>query len=378
MYDCGFGDCFCLQEEYVERPLFIDFGIHSHSKVGYKCGIYDNVLNDMHGMSSAGGTGMDFLLTHYHSDHFSGLMYLLRQRKKQHHLQHIRFENVYIPNVWNITDSKNIVMQLLLSYLPSGRGRKMNIMDFLTAICKTNGKVHLVSRGDMIGDELVALWPPSNMSAKNMREVSDIADEGFWVLLGEIAEKLIDVVLTLIVNAQDGEYAAALAELRGLKTRFSALFGRLPQIGEDARIKLNELGNEISIVFHNIQEAPNRRNILFAGDVHPQAWRCIASPCRNDYPLHKAYGIIKVPHHGTASYYYDFIPHSTHSPETVYMIPNGDIKMSGYEICAQYPRRLHGAAVRCANNTACEEKNCAGYCTCIPGHRVSPASSHTF
>ena len=36
MYDCGFGDCFCIKDEYVDRPLFVDFGIHTFSKVGKK------------------------------------------------------------------------------------------------------------------------------------------------------------------------------------------------------------------------------------------------------------------------------------------------------------------------------------------------------
>lgn len=139
MYDCGFGDCFCLQEEYVNRPLFIDFGIHSASKKGDKNRIYRNVLDDMCRMVEQGENGIDFLLTHYHADHFSGLMYLIRQRNRCNELQQIRFENVYIPDVWSVDNSRDIVMALLMSYLPGYGGRRMNIFDFLIAICKTGG-----------------------------------------------------------------------------------------------------------------------------------------------------------------------------------------------------------------------------------------------
>ena len=31
MFNCGFGDCFCIEDEYVERPLYVDFGIISGS-----------------------------------------------------------------------------------------------------------------------------------------------------------------------------------------------------------------------------------------------------------------------------------------------------------------------------------------------------------
>ena len=143
MYDCGFGDCFCLQEEYVNRPLFIDFGIHSASKKGDKNRIYRNVLDDMCRLVEDGENGIDFLLTHYHADHFSGLMYLIRQRNRCHEFQQIGFENVYIPDVWSIANSRDIVMALLMSYLPGCGGRRMNIFDFLLAICNMGGCIHL-------------------------------------------------------------------------------------------------------------------------------------------------------------------------------------------------------------------------------------------
>ena len=32
MYDCGFGDCFVIEEEHVDKPLYVDLGVHSRSK----------------------------------------------------------------------------------------------------------------------------------------------------------------------------------------------------------------------------------------------------------------------------------------------------------------------------------------------------------
>ena len=47
MYNCGFGDCFCVEDEYVKRPLYVDFGIHRNSLVGNKIARYNVIANEM-------------------------------------------------------------------------------------------------------------------------------------------------------------------------------------------------------------------------------------------------------------------------------------------------------------------------------------------
>lgn len=373
MYDCGFGDCFCLQEEHVDRPLFIDFGIHSASKVGDKKRIYKNVLDDMYRMVDEGEPGIDFLLTHYHADHFSGLMYLIRQRDRHDELQHIRFENVYIPNVWSIANSRDIVMALMMSYLPGYGKRRMNIFDFLIAICKTGGCIHLTNRGSIISNELIALWPPTDITSGIwLREIPGINEE-FISTLGDIADELINIVLALIQNQRDGEHANAVLHLKMLRTRFYRLGKKAPDIDINTRIRLNEFGNEVSIVFHNIYSAQNGRNVLFTGDVHADAWDVMRSlQVLDGISLHDEYGIIKVPHHGTSGYFHDFGAYISQSQETKFLIPNGDIRRSGHGISSYYPNSCHGRLVCCSNNNSCEEKAVRGCCTCAPQIIVFP------
>lgn len=33
MYDCDFGDCFVIEAEHVDIPLYVDFGVHNRSTV---------------------------------------------------------------------------------------------------------------------------------------------------------------------------------------------------------------------------------------------------------------------------------------------------------------------------------------------------------
>lgn len=365
MYDCGFGDCFCIRNEYVDRPLLVDFGIHTSSKIGNKSIMYMNVLGDLRHMVNEGG--VDFLLTHYHTDHFSGLMHLIRKRKRCAALRHIRFENVYIPNVWNIKNSREIVMALLLSYLPSPGKRKMNIIDFLMAICQTDGSVHLINRGSMIGNELIALWPPNGLSPEKLFREINIMDERFLRLLSEMAGELIEVVLTMICNMENRDYPEAIHRMKMIKRRFYKLCQGVPPFNDNAELKLNTFGNEVSIVFHNIKEKSGRRNILFTGDVPSSAWNDMESLQLQDLIfLHREYGIIKVPHHGTKAYYYDFGKYVPDSRESKFLIPNGDMKKPGHEISLRYPNSLIGTFVCCSNNDNCEGKICCGQCICDP------------
>lgn len=377
MYDCGFGDCFCLQEEYVTRPLYIDFGIHSASKKGNKNRIYRNVLDDMRKMIEQGEIGIDFLLTHYHTDHFSGLMYLIRQRNRCNELQQIRFENVYIPDIWGIANSRDVVMALLMSYLPGYGRRRMNIFDFLIAICNTGGCIHLTNRGSIIGNELIALWPPSDItSGIRLREIDGISDE-FVITLGDIADELINVVLALIQNQRDGDCVDAVFNLKELKMRFYRLCKNAPRIDIGTRTKLNEFGNEVSIVFHNTCSAQGRRNVLFTGDVHADAWDIMGSlQVLDGIRLHDEYGIIKVPHHGTRGYFHDFGTYISQVQQTKFLIPNGDIDRAGYKISLCYPNSCRGVLVCCSNNNSCEENALRRCCTCAPQVIVSANPPH--
>ena len=116
MFDTDFGDCFRIENEHVETPLYVDFGIHRRSSTltgAAETNRYEEIINDM-------PKEKDFLLTHYHDDHFSGAVYMGQN------YPHEKFRDVYIPDVWDTTDDYLLIRctimidiheQILISFL---------------------------------------------------------------------------------------------------------------------------------------------------------------------------------------------------------------------------------------------------------------------
>lgn len=79
IYECGFGDCFRIANEY--KTLYVDFGTLSSSyKKEEREKKYNQIIEEMPEYK-------DFLLTHYHQDHYSGAIYMAEQGEK--------FDNVF-------------------------------------------------------------------------------------------------------------------------------------------------------------------------------------------------------------------------------------------------------------------------------------------
>ena len=134
MYECGFGDCFRLREAN-QVDLYVDFGIHSSSWSGNdKTNRFDNVIADMNEKK-------DFLLTHYHDDHFNGAIYMATTTPH-------RFNDVYISDVWNMPGSVYVTSLTLLRgiFTRSVILGENTIIDFLETMkeyqgmcCDSNG-----------------------------------------------------------------------------------------------------------------------------------------------------------------------------------------------------------------------------------------------
>lgn len=83
--------------------------------------------------------------------------------------------------------------------------------------------------------------------------------------------------------------------------------------------QLNELGNEISIVFQN---CAGDKNVLFTGDFGKITnWKFIENNRDGIVYMHQKYNVIKVPHHGTKVYYHSFVDRMSNC--SIFLIPNG-------------------------------------------------------
>lgn len=309
MYDCGFGDSFLLSDYWDQRNLLVDFGIHSGSSAVNRTAQYDTICTDIMAHEN-----VDFLLTHYHEDHYEGAIVASAKG--------IRFENVYIPDIWNIDGSVDIVSLILFRGLLTKTviSRNLTLFDFLKAICTCSGKVHFIQRGSDIGSECTALWPSIKYLERRGQKVFDELDpedSNIIVRLREISSRLVEIVQSLSGEIYVLEHSYDyIQQLEDIKIEYMNI-----DVEEDynKQYKLTKFGNEISIVFQN---SVCGNNILFTGDFGGKgAWKYIETNRDNLIDMYDKYSIIKLPHHGTYPYYHDFKNRIDY--RSSYLLPHG-------------------------------------------------------
>lgn len=123
-----------------------------------------------------------------------------------------------------------------------------------------------------------------------------------------IANKL-NVLVIALANGNDGiieDYVVQFNELQEEYSDAQRIFDDLYGDNYDNNIqyRLTKFGNEISIVFQNYQAD---RNVLFTGDFGKKRnWSFIEKNQDGLVKMHSCYEVIKIPHHGTDSYYHSF------------------------------------------------------------------------
>ena len=315
MYDCDFGDCFMIEKEHVEGgvPLFVDFGVHSRSKALHPpTKRYDAIIGDM-------PSNMDLLITHYHDDHYSGIMHMYRKGGCK------RFRKVYIPDVWEKTQKYLLIKMLILSTIYDGSTKsQVNIADFLKTICYS--EVHLVKRGDSISDNFVALWPVKRDIRKKVSPISlECLSREDRDTLEDCAKILYDAVRQIVDRNNEADKSnngIVMQMLDECSQRIQNI--NINNISKELTTKLNKFGNQISIVFRNKRYRSSGRNMLFTGDIDNTTLNKLCK-CKGYPKMLRDISIIKVPHHGTDSYYFDFNSLITKSGDGILLIPNGSI-----------------------------------------------------
>ena len=344
MYNCAFGDCFNIthRENEEESHLYVDFGIHSRcgNAGNWRNVRYDDIINDI-------PEHADFLLTHYHYDHYSGLLRMISCHQK-------RFDNVYIPDVWGIAGSINTVTLLLLKDLLTRTvlERGMSLISFLISICHSNGRVFFVKRGDIIQDRYVALWPneecvnqASGELMQHVRDVIDIPGE-----LVNIANRLCECMRQIHEIGFRESTKQLIQELETLENQMVELAQNItaePHLQK----KLADFKHSINIIFQNHREED--RHILFTGDAEKVRWLWDEIEQNRDgmVPFYRRYDVIKVPHHGTGGHYRNFTGITDRN--SVFLIPNGRIPLWSITEDYSIDANNQGSIVCCSCNDAC-------------------------
>ncbi len=377
MYNVGFGDCFCIRDR--KSSLLVDFGAANSKIEGRpRREVFDVIISDLTTIRKK-----NLLLTHFHPDHVSGLLYMMRYRRDAY-----EFEKIYLPDVFSGPEMKYTLALLLLADVTkkaSLPGRRVSLFALAEALCARKVKIDLLSRGSEFEGKYTALWPDVSEVSRETEEVFNSLIENHENAMTElvnIAEEVRELFLSMteetleaeekseplsVPEDTDGpesslkdprEYSGENKEYTQEKLVLAnedagaAIEDTAedPEETEKERVrrlnpeklekKFRELqateefqallesaekqGHSLRQFRHKISLAfqntiDGELNLLFTGDVQPQYLKMIAENYDGKIQLHEHYWCIKVPHHGTESHFFDF---SGFSPENM-MIPNG-------------------------------------------------------
>ena len=377
MYNVGFGDCFCIRDR--KSSLLVDFGAANSKIEGRpRREVFDVIISDLTTIRKK-----NLLLTHFHPDHVSGLLYMMRYRRDAY-----EFEKIYLPDVFSGPEMKYTLALLLLADVTkkaSLPGRRVSLFALAEALCARKVKIDLLSRGSEFEGKYTALWPDVSEVSRETEEVFNSLIENHENAMTElvnIAEEVRELFLSMteetleaeekseplsVPEDKDGpesslkdprEYSGENEEYTQEKLVLAnedagaAIEDTAedPEETEKERVrrlnpeklekKFRELqateefqallesaekqGHSLRQFRHKISLAfqntiDGELNLLFTGDVQPQYMKMIAENYDGKIQLHEHYWCIKVPHHGTESHFFDF---SGFSPENM-MIPNG-------------------------------------------------------
>ena len=319
MYNVGFGDCYCLRDR--KKSLLVDFGTNNSRIEGRpRREIFDLIISDLSTIECK-----NLLLTHFHMDHLSGLLYMMKNKDSS-----FDFGKIYLPDVFSEEKMSRTLVLLLLadlvkdSCLPS---RQVSLFALIDALLERQTQtVELLSRGKIFEEKYQALWPDTDVTQRETDEVYNLLREKFpeiMDVLFDFAEKLRQIIWSMtdegkVLSENNQKNIRAYVYEREFR-RIKALpeFKELLTWLNRNQVNLRQFKHKISIVFQNARDG--EVNLLFTGDVQQEHMQMIADNYDGKWPLYEHYWCIKVPHHGTQDHYFNF---SGYEPENM-MISNG-------------------------------------------------------
>lgn len=336
-YNCQFGDCYCIFNS-PDNPLYVDFGIHR--RCGCNSCRYDSIINDIKSFSQK-----DFLLTHYHEDHYSGLIRMMENDEN-----HKTFGTVYLPCIPLESEQTKEALLIIKLVLTNGILRfkhdiealkKLSFIRLLDSVYKATNEIVFLKKGDQLRGKYKVLWPDPGIVIDDINRNNPLDSE--------VSEGLHKISIGLLKVLRIGNKEDNGNKLKKLQEDYIDFVRENMKKIKAYVSKTNNISNEHCIVFHNIEDAEGD-NILFTGDLgKKRIWDILARE------LHSSYSVIKIPHHGTTGYYHDFT--NLVRKDSYLLIPNGGIER--WKISGKYADNLHNKVIMiCNNGCYCQQPNC--------------------
>lgn len=242
-----------------------------------------------------------FILSHFHIDHYNGLLYA--STRYHRHPPVFRIREVFYPRIPQFKEKEKFLLCLLaLNLRVFGSETGVMEYDFLRAISRINRgpfKYKPLCKGDIVninGSAFRVLWPPSVVEDDTTLSVIKRALEDFEEAMEEDEEtkQLYDHVreegifrVYLGEQGEKGEFEEY--NERGIREEYERR--ELPEVVKNANKSLREAANHLSLALFE----DNR--FLFLGDTENFEIRQIVDDLKSKG--RKNFYIFITPHHGT-------------------------------------------------------------------------------
>ena len=356
LYDMKFGESIFIQDDCIpsSKGILVDCGsLEKNIKFN---STYDTIYNDIQSLNP------DVLITHFHQDHISGLIYFAKNKKPV-------FNNLYIPDIFNLGNSLKIITLVLIDFLLQSYqifpNNPYNLYDLALGLCSTSKNVKFLKRGVIFRDNYIALTP--------FDDDLDRCADSLYDDLGPISQDWNIIsrnFLKAIMNKANGEifyqnlnipYNLSISGVKEDIERLSK--------NESSRKSLNSFGHKINIVFQNNKNSQNIKNlpvenILFTGDAEINQ----LNKLKKLGDFYDRYEVYKIPHHGTKAHLFKDIDSNKA------IISHAQYCNSSWNICSDYHSKNY--CFYCTNCNGCNERlnhqKISNYCKVNGNYLVFP------
>ena len=370
IFNVNFGDCFlCESEEENKAAMLVDFG---STRSIVDC-VADEVNSSLRKFENK-----YLMISHFHSDHYSGI----------HRLDDdIIFNEVYLPNFF--TDDVirlQLVVLAVLSESNPAHGVALNLLSVVPDLLNhlnNFSRICYVKRKEKIFNQVDScriLWPDINDFNDEAKEIfNKLVDYyGLSVKLGQFNDLVASYInLFPTIDNNEGfymqfndEYLAESQhykqEAENIKNKVIELFKEdkisVKRIDREINKQLSSFQNEISICFDNVADegGVTTKSVLFLSDISRDNYYKIAN-ATDGLKIAGEYKAIKVAHHGTKGYFVNNLPKSEYL-----IISNGNASNDSWRITSLYGWNYSDSTFICTNYTnACDYefacKKCDAY-----------------